>query len=243
MHTHTIFSLHAHSTLLENVAVAKSRGLRFLAITDHFHEDGCPLFRRNEITRIKHTEAAVNCDDAIYIFSSAEFNIGQEISSRHKLKDLRWRPIGLHGWYVKREKLTLEQLLKLFEEAATWHNAFVHIERELDKLDGGRHGTSLDAEVKNFFADMVTLAKDKNILLEVNEASLGRNTGGDGDRLRYWIRLARDNGNKIYLGSDAHFAARVGNFTNALELLNAVDYPAELILNCNADQLNALRSI
>lgn len=244
MHTHTIFSLHALSTVLENMNVAKSRGLKFLAVTDHFHEDGCPLFRRNEITRIRHLENAVNgFDDELYVFSSAEFNIGQEISKRHKLELLRWRPIGLHSWYVRRENLNLVQLLELFDAATGWHNAFVHIEREIDQLDGRRHGKNLDDEVKNFFAEMVALAKEKNIWLEVNESSIRRNTGGDGDRLRYWIKLARDNGNKIYLGTDAHFAARVGDFKFSLELLNSVDYPKNLILNCDYEQLAALRSI
>ena len=244
MHTHTIFSLHAHSTVLENINAAKSRGLKFLAVTDHFYQDGSSLNQKNEVTRIRHLEDTVNgFGDELYVFSSAEFNIGQEISRRHKLEDLRWRPIGLHAWFVDRKNLTLVKLLKMFDEATGWHNAFVHIEREIDKLDNHRHGKNLDAEVKNFFAEMVALAKEKDIWLEVNESSIRRNSGGDGDRLRYWIKLARDNGNKIYLGTDAHFCRRVGDFKFSLELLNAVDYPKNLILNCDYEQLAALRSI
>ena len=34
-HTHTVASEHAYSTLMENVQVAKSKGIKFLAITDH----------------------------------------------------------------------------------------------------------------------------------------------------------------------------------------------------------------
>ncbi|MBO4400500.1 MAG: PHP domain-containing protein [Selenomonadaceae bacterium] len=243
MHTHTIFSLHAHSTVLENIQAAKSRGLKFLAVTDHFYQDGSSLNQKNEVTRIRHLEETVNLGGEPYVFAGAEFNIGQEIHKRHQLELLRWRPIGLHAWFIDRKNLTLEHLLELFDEATGWHNAFVHIERELDKLDNHRHGKALDSEVKNFFAEMVALAKAKNIWLEVNESSIRRNSGGDGDRLRYWIKLARDNGNKIYLGSDAHFAGRVGDFKFSLELLNEVDYPKNLILNCDYDQLAALRSI
>lgn len=243
MHTHTVFSLHAHSTVLENMNVAKSRGLKFLAVTDHFYQDGTNLNQKNEMTRIRHLEETVNGFDELYIFSSAEFNIGQNISRRHQLDGLRWRPIGLHAWFVDRKHLTLAQLLQMFDESAGWHNAFVHIEREIDKLDHNRHGKNLDEDVKNFFAEMVALAKEKDIWLEVNESSIRRNSGGDGDRLRYWIKLARDNGNKIYLGTDAHFAPRVGDFKFSLELLNAVDYPKDLILNCNYEKLAALRSI
>ena len=243
MHTHTIFSLHAHSTVLANMQAAKSRGLKFLAVTDHFYQDGSSLNQKNEVTRIRHLEETLNTGGEPYVFAGAEFNIGQEIRKRHQLEKLRWRPIGLHAWFIDRKNLTLEKLLKLFDEATAWHNAFVHIEREIDKLDHSRHGKILDAEVKNFFAEIIALAKEKNILLEVNEASLRRNSGGDGDRLRYLLQLARDNRNKIYLGSDAHFAGRVGDFQLSLELLNAVDYPRDLILNCDYDQLAALRSI
>ncbi len=244
MHTHTIFSLHAFSTVLENMQAAKSRGLKFLAITDHFYQDGSNLNQKNEVTRLRHLEETVNgFEPELYVFSGAEFNIGQNISRRHQLEGLRWRPIGLHAWFVDRKHLTLPQLLKMFDEATGWHNAFVHIEREIDKLDGGSHANNLDAEVKKFFADMVELAKKKDILLEVNESSLRRNTGGDGDRLRYWIKLARENGNKIYLGTDAHFAARVGLFDMSLALLNEIDYPKNLILNCDYEKLANLRSL
>lgn len=34
-HVHTIASEHAFSTVLENYAAAKKKGLRFLAFTDH----------------------------------------------------------------------------------------------------------------------------------------------------------------------------------------------------------------
>ena len=35
LHTHTIASGHAYSTLLENLQEAKGKGLKMLAITDH----------------------------------------------------------------------------------------------------------------------------------------------------------------------------------------------------------------
>ncbi len=35
MHTHTIASTHAYSTLLENITFAKNKGLKGIAVTDH----------------------------------------------------------------------------------------------------------------------------------------------------------------------------------------------------------------
>ena len=34
-HTHTLMSTHAYSTIIENIAEAKKKGLKFIAITDH----------------------------------------------------------------------------------------------------------------------------------------------------------------------------------------------------------------
>ncbi len=219
-------------------------GLNFLAITDHFYQDGTPLNRKNEVNRIRYLEGAINgFDEDFYIISSAEFNIGQKINCWNRLKNLKWRPIGLHSWFVERETMTLTNLFDLFEEASARHNAFVHIEREIHELDNKKHGANLDDEVKNFFKLMVALAKEKDIWLEVNESSLVRHCGGDVERLKYWIRLAKENRNKIYLGTDAHFAGRVGNFNLSLQLLNEVEYPRDLILNCDYEQLAALRNI
>lgn len=243
MHTHTIFSLHAYSTFTENIQAAIRKGLKFLAITDHFYQDGTEINKKNEVLRLRYLERAMNCHfSGIHVFSGAEFNFGQEIFYWNRLKDLTWRPIGLHSWIIDRKSLTLAKLFEMFEESTKKHNAFVHIEREIEKLDDGRHGTNLDDEVKNFFSKVVKLAKEKNIFLEVNEASLSRNSGGDIKRLKYWLSLARENENKICLGTDAHFAECIGDFEDSLILLNEVDYPKNLILNCNLDQLENLMS-
>lgn len=244
MHTHTIFSLHAYSTVTENIQSAQKKGLKFLAITDHFYQDGSEINQKNEVLRLKYLERAVNCHfEGIFVFSGAEFNIGQEFLYWNRLKNLTWRPIGLHSWIIDRKSLTLSKLFDFFEQSTKRHNAFVHIEREIDKIDDGRHGANLDDEVKNFLASMVKLAKEKDIFLEVNEASLNRNDEGDRTRLKYWLGLARENGNKIYLGSDAHFAECIGDFEDSINVLNEIDYPKNLILNCNSDQLEGLKKI
>ena len=94
--------------------------------------------------------------------------------------------------------------------------------------------------MKRFLSDIVILAKKKNIYLELNEASLQRNRDGCVDRLLYWLELAKDNGNYISLGSDAHFCQEVGNFAKTVELLRQIEYPQDLILNCNVDLIKKI---
>lgn len=236
MHTHTIFSKHAYSSISENLAVAERRGLGFIAITDHYYENGDVIDKKNEKTRIKYMESNINRPDhPVYVIGSAEFNLGQNIEVFDKYRDLLWRPIGLHTWFVDIPNLNLEQVYNLYMNAwADDFNAFVHIERELHKVNQGRCEVS---ELDQFLRKVVKFAKEKNIWLEVNESSILVDEGGGAARLAKWLAFAKDNGNKICLGTDAHYMDAVGDFSHALELLNILDYPKELVLNVNEDQI------
>lgn len=240
MHVHTIFSKHAYSTVKENIECAKKKNLKFIAITDHFYNYNDFIEKENEFCRIKYLEQRVNfSEENIKVFNSAEFNIGQTIDNYNRLKELKWKPIGLHNWFIDTKNLTTDDLYKLFVEShEKGHNAFVHIERELYKLNKGKYTSK---EIFNLLKSIVDYAYDNDIWLEVNESSIIiNNKNGAFDRLRDWLAYAKEKGNKIYLGSDAHYCEEVGTFNNALKLLNELNYPIELILNCNENQLNLL---
>ena len=240
LHTHTIFSKHAYSTIQENIAAAQKMNLKYLAITDHIYNDGTLLDIKNEGTRCRHLEKEVNShreEGQPYVISGGEFNIAQKLDHWDKFKRLKWRPIGLHGFKLDIKQLSLNDLYQEFKKAAEKHNAFAHIERELQKVEHYRHRDKLDDEIKSFFEAIVDLAVDKNIFLEVNESSLRNDDDGNVNKIKYWISLAREKDCKIYLASDAHYSSRVGKFPLSIELLNDIDYPKELILNCNEENL------
>ena len=243
LHTHTIFSKHAYSTIQESIVAAQKMNLKYLAITDHIYNDGTEIERKNEGTRFKYFEEEVNSyreENQPYVICGAEFNVAQTIDQKNwkKLKKLRWRPIGLHTFHLKIKLLSLKTLYEEFKKAAEAHNAFAHIEREIHDIENKRYRDDpLHENVKNFLEKMVELAKDKKIFLEVNEASLRRNKRGTEDRIRYWLPIAKENDCRIYLASDAHYSSRIGKFPLSLELLNELKYPKELILNCNEDQI------
>ena len=240
MHTHTLFSKHAYSTVKENIEVAKKRGLKYLAITDHYFCNGDNLDKKNEINRINYLGERTNhCENSDFIvIPSAEFNLGQEIFTPNKLNNVVWRPIGLHNWFVDIDILTLDDIFNLFVEAyQNGHNAFVHIEMELHKVHKGIYSVE---EIKEFLRKVVDFAREHDIWLEVNESTIITNECGSKSRLYHWLNYAKENGNKIYLGTDAHYCDEVGQFNNAISMLNEIDYPKELILNCNLDTLNTL---
>lgn len=244
MHTHSTFSLHAYSSIKENIEEAKKIGLKYIAITDHFYNDGTILDKKNETNRIAYLEERINpVENDIRVIGSSEFNLGQDIPYWDKIKHIVWRPIGLHNWFFDTENSTLDELYMSFKSSTERHNAFVHIERELHKMDHKKYGDSISPEIKHFLESICLLAKENNIYLEVNESSLITNECGTADRLFYWLNFAKKNENKIYLGTDAHYCMEVGKFKNALNLLNEVEYPKELILNCNEDMILNLKGL
>ena len=238
LHTHTLFSKHAYSTVKENIEAARNKGLSYIAITDHYFGNGDELDKKNEVNRIKYIEERVNKTSDVAVIGSAEFNLGQEIYTPQKLQSLKWKPIGLHNWFIDTKNLKFQDLFLLFKDAAeNGFTSFVHIERELQKL---LYGNYSQLEMIGFLYKIVDLAREKDIWLEVNESSLVVNECGGAERLENWLIYARDMGNKIYLGTDAHYCEEVGDFKNTIKLLNKVNYPKELILNCNENLLAQL---
>lgn len=108
-----------------------------------------------------------------------------------------------------------------------------HIERELHKIDHCKYGSELTDDMKDFFEKIVVLAKCADTVLELNEAYLVTNEAGAYERVQFWLTLAKNNGNVISLGTDAHYCEEIGEFPNSMELLNRLCFPKEKILNCN----------
>lgn len=252
MHTHTIFSDHAYSTIKENITVAKRRNIDFLAVTDHYYNDGTDIQKKNETTRIRYLEERINsCEDAVSVIGGAEFNLNQEMEHWDKIKGIKWRIIGLHSWFVNYKKMDLSEVYKLFENASDGRfTAFAHIERELHKVGEGRYmvdnnGKPIDLhpEIKEFLIAVCDLAKKKDIFLEVNESTLVTAEGKNPERLKFWLQYAKENGNRICLGTDAHYCEEVGKFTKALYLLNKYDFPEDRILNCDVDAICELKGL
>lgn len=250
MHTHTVFSKHAFSTLQENIEAACKMGMRYMVSCDHYFNDGTEIEKKNEINRILYIAQRANPNPQnVYVINSVECNLEQPM--RQSLKErlnsgyIKYRPVGLHSWFLPREERSLHEILMDFceEQKKYNYNVFVHIERELDRIAHGRYGKTMHPELMPFFEEIVDYAKRNHVWLEVNEASLTQDNCGNRERMLAWLSLARENGNPIVLGSDAHFSAEVGRFSNTVDILNSIDYPKELIMNCNKEQIETMLSL
>jgi putative hydrolase len=85
----------------------------------------------------------------------------------------------------------------------------------------------------DFDVDTVVIAaRDRNRLVEINEASLARTKPAR--RLRHVVERCRDLGCPVVVNSDTHIAYKIGRFEKALALLDELRFPEELVANRTA---------
>lgn len=194
---------------------------------------------KNEVNRLCFLEERAHKTEAkICVIGGAEFNIGQNIERWDKKRKLKWKMVGVHGWFIDREELTLEQLYSYYSDCAYKFESFSHIEREIDKVDHRKYGDKLTNDVIKFFDKIVELSKETGVILEVNESSLTSNKHGEYEKIRYWLERAKNAGSIISLGSDAHYCEEIGKFDNTLRIINEVKFPKERVLNCNEELIH-----
>lgn len=223
VHTHTIMSGHAYSTLQEMVTVAQQKGLDILGITEH--APGIPgtcdpiYFRNLHVVprqmgnlrlllgaelNILDTRGTIDLDETIY-----------------PLLDLRIAGIHLLCW----QGGTIEENTQGMVNAI--RNPWTHI------ITHPGDGT---AEL--LFEPIVLAAKETNTLLEINNSSLNPVRGKQkalANNLEI-LRLCKHYEVPVILGSDAHFCASIADYGFVLPLLQETEFPDGLIMNYDAEQ-------
>ena len=217
LHTHTIASGHAYSTLLENIEYGKKRGIETIAITEH--TDGM-IGGANSyyFWNLKTLSDYIN---GVKIIRGAEANI---INTKGELdierewgdyQDLELIIASMHRGVIG--SLSKEEVTE------TYMNL---IKNPRVKIIGHPDSIRFDFDMEKVFEE----AKNYGKIIEINNSSIVvRKTGID--RMKMIMGLLKDIGNEISLGSDAHFATNVGNFDVVLPLLEEIDFPADRIYN------------
>ena len=96
-----------------------------------------------------------------------------------------------------------------------------------------------DARYELDYEAIVKKAKEKNILLEVNNSSLSPNTSREGAReniLKY-LELCKEYGVRIIMGTDSHICYDIGVFQYAEAIIEEANFPKELVINYWEDQI------
>ncbi|MFR1707322.1 MAG: phosphatase [Clostridium sp.] len=224
LHTHTISSGHAYSTLKENIEEAREKGLKVLGVSDH----------------------AISMPGTAheYYFNNLKV-IRDEIMGVRILKGIEANIMDFEGRIDVQEELALE----LDYVIASMHppcitpgtieentNALIKV---MDNPYVKIIGHPDDSRFPLDYEKIVLAAKEKNMVFEMNNTSISPRSFRKNARenQKTLLNLCKEHGVKIIIGSDAHIYYDVGEFSSCYDLLKELDFPEKLVLNFNMDSL------
>jgi len=228
VHTHTIASGHAHSSLIENLKAAKSKGFIYLVVSDH----ACAMPNApGEIYFETMPDVIPHKYDGVYLLTGCEANI-IDINGN---VDLPARTLAkLDIVIASMHKQTLPALT--FEECtAAWLGVIKN--PDIDIL-GHIISDNYPFDHKTVIEACAAYGK----VVEINSHYLALPNANKSQ----WADIAAlcaQYGVQVVVSSDAHFAVNIGNFDDAVEMLKKVKFPEELILNTDIDRFNELVKI
>lgn len=220
-HTHTNASTHAYSTLEENIAHAKKVGLEAIAMTNH--------------------APAMPDSPHIWHFLNASKNIPRDVDGVKVMFGAEVNILDTEG----NIDLPPDVLSSLDVVIASIHrdlfepiNKKAHTQTYLNVLNNPYvdiigHSGSPDYEYN--IASVLEKAKKEYKMIEINNNSHMIRKGNVENCINIAKKCA-EMGVYVVVGSDAHFSSNVGNFSDAVSMLEQIDFPQELIANLNLNR-------
>lgn len=222
VHTHTIASGHAYSTLGEMVNAASRRKLKVLGVTEH--AEGVPgtcsylYFSNYGVVPRQH--------EGMRLLLGVELNIldyeGTLSMPERLMNQMELRIAGIHKFcYVPG---TMEQNTNAIVQGMK--SGWVDIVSHPD-----------DGSVPLDYEAVTDAAKEYDVILELNNNSLAHPQARPNVRENNLeiLTLCKRKGIKILVSSDAHHESQVGIVDNCLPLLEETEFPPELIVNTDAE--------
>ena len=218
MHTHTLASGHAFSTLQEMAQTASDKGLKLLGITEH--TPGIP--GTCDLIYFRNLHVVPRQMYGIELMLGAEINImdkdGNIDADETLMKLLDLRIAGIHSLCYEsgtREENT-QGMIRVIR------HPYIQI------ISHPSDGTAqLD------FEPIVLASKEWGTLLEINNSSLKptRNKVDARDNNLEILRLCKQYEVPVILGSDAHISFDIANYGYLYPLLQETEFPEALIVN------------
>ena len=72
---------------------------------------------------------------------------------------------------------------------------------------------------------------ENDVLIEINNSSFTTSRVGSYSNCTEIALLCKKYNAKLIINSDAHFCTLIGEFTEAINMLESIDFPEELIIN------------
>jgi putative hydrolase len=220
LHTHTIASGHAFSTVLEIAQAAAAKGLAMFAVTDHgpAMPGGPHAYHFSNLSSIPAVLHGVR------ILKGIEANVidqeGTLDLDEYRLSKLDIVLAGLHTLCAPNSSIEENTRMMIQAMRNQWVDAIVH---------PGNPEYPVDIE------QIVQAAVEYDVALEINNSSLTHARQGSRPQCCNIALLARQYGAKLLAGSDSHFAYTVGDFGAAEALLADNGIVPDMVLNTSTE--------
>ncbi len=225
MHTHTVASTHAYSTITENAVWCSQNGIKYLGMTDH----GVSMQDAPDTWHFENLKILPEYLSGVRIFRGIEANIIDTDGNIDIYPEkeaiyyniLEWVNVSLH--------------VQVFKPATKADHTKAYLNLLKNKyVDVICHSEALKYD---YDFDAVTKAcAEQGRLIELNECRLERGVNS-AERYKRILESCEKNGTSIIVSSDAHFYTHIGKFPLSEKLLKETRFPEELIINTSEDRL------
>lgn len=221
MHTHTMASTHAYSTVTENAAWAGKHGIKYLGMTDH----GPDIQDSPDTWHFENLRILPDHIEGVRVFKGIEANI-LDSSGRTDIKsEVEERYYSILEWVNVSIHISCFSPLTKSEHTKTYLNMLKN-----KYVDVICH--SEDAKFDYDFDEVAKACADAGRLIEINEFRLTKFPERT-DRYRLILEACAKHGTSVIVNSDAHFYTQIGNFEKADKLLTEMGFPEELVINAD----------
>ncbi len=223
MHSHTIASGHAVSTMGEMITQAKQMGYKALAITDH-----TPMIpgAMDWIYFINFLRQPDLDTDGFLMLKGLEADILDkegtiEIPNRF-LPQIDWLIVSIHD-ILLRDELSYESTTEMWQKVAK--------NPHVDMI-----GHSEMAEFLYDYDLVTKVFSENNKVVELNAGSSIARPGNEGN-LKKLALACMKNGTKVAVNSDAHSIYQLDGVNDVLSMLDEINFPQELVINSSMERL------
>ncbi len=224
LHTHTLASGHAYSTIHEMTQAARDKGLKLLAITEHAPTmpGSCQEFYFSNLRAIDRSAYEV----------PVLFGVELNILNKHG-------DIDLPESILEKMDLVIASIHPPLFEKGTKEENTAAILNVMDNPYVNIIGHPDDGRIQLDYEAIVLKAKEKNILIEINNASLKPNAYRPNAKENDTkiLKLCDKHKVSVVLNSDAHVDTEVRNHEYAWRLVEEIHFNRDLILNAHPERL------